>query len=79
MKNFILIIIVFLFCYIGFLIKDKYKKQKVLLEEIKLFVEYFKANMIVFNNNLVDIIGSYKIIQNNKNALSNKLFQNNEF
>lgn len=78
MKKFIVVFLVLMFCYIGYLIKEKYKNQKIILEEIKNFVEFFRSNIMVLKTSVLDIVYSYKNIQNNKNALSFKMFQNNE-
>lgn len=78
MKNFIIAFVVFCFCCIGYLFKQKFKNQKKCLEQIKDFLEYFKANMSVLKNDVVEIINCYKMIQNNKNAKEFNLFQNNE-
>ena len=78
MKNLVIVFVVLCFCFMGYLIKQKYKNQKEFLMEVKDFLEYFKANMSVLNNSVVEIINSYKIIQNNKNAKCFNLFQNNE-
>lgn len=78
MKNLFIFSIVFVFCYIGYLIKNKYKKQKVYLETIKDFLEYFKSNMFDCKNNIVEIINSYKLLQKNKNAITEDIFENTE-
>ena len=78
MKNLVIVFVVLCFSCIGYLFKQKYKNQKIFLEEIKDFLEYFKANMSVLDSNVIEIINSYKIIQNNKNAKCFNLFQNNE-
>ena len=78
MKNLVIVFVVLCFSSMGYLFKQKYKNQKIFLEEIKDFLEYFKANMSVLDSNVIEIINSYKIIQNNKNAKDFNLFQNNE-
>ena len=78
MKKFILVFIVFCFSYIGYLVKQKFKTQRKFLEQLKDFLEYFKSNVTVLKNDVVEIIHSYKMIQKNKNAKDFDLFQNNE-
>lgn len=78
MKTIIILLVVFMFCYIGYFIKIKYKKQKLYLETIKEFIDYYKTNMFVFRNNIVEIIKSFKIIQKNKNAIGENIFKNSE-
>ena len=78
MKKFVIVFVVFCFCYIGYLVKQKFKNQRNCLEQIKNFLDYFKANMSVLKSDVVEIINDYKFIQNNKNAKEFHLFQNNE-
>ena len=77
MKIIFLILILILFCAIGYLFKEKYKKQKLILEHIDDFLMFYKSKIVISKNNIVEIINEYKIMQNNKNANLQNIFQNN--
>ena len=74
MKIIIIITIILLFGVIGYYQKQRYKKQKEMLLYIKEFVEFYQINVDLYNNNLVEIINKYIIMQNNKNAYFNNIF-----
>ena len=76
MKSIVIVFIVFLFCYIGYLLKLKYKNQKTYLEKVRDFLNYYQSNMVVFKNNIFEIINSYKMEQKNKNAKQVNIFKN---
>lgn len=77
MKFFVLITIFILICLIGYFFKEKYKKQKLFLEMLDNFLMFYKSKIVVSKNNIIDIINEYKIMQNNKNANLQNIFQNN--
>ena len=77
MKIFIMISILLVCSLIGYQVKNKYVLQKEFLNYIKSFVEYYELNVSIFKNNIVEIINNYLIMQNNKNAKFDKLFEKN--
>lgn len=78
MKLFFEILVVFLFGLIGFGVKYKYIAQKEFLLFIKNFVEFLEINILIYKDNIDEIINSYLIQQNNKNAKFVNFFRKND-
>lgn len=78
MKFFVLITIFILICLVGYFFKEKYKRQKLLLEKIDEFLIFYKSKIVVSKSNVIDVINEYKIMQNNKNANLQNIFENND-
>lgn len=76
MKYIILFLILVICGLVGLCVKNKYKKQKEMLEFLSLFMDYLYLNISLYKNNINEIINNYKIQQKNKNAKLIKLFQN---
>lgn len=74
--KYIFLILVFIICgLIGFYFKNKYKNQYKFLLYINKFLDYLELNVMVYKNNLYEIINNYIIHKNNKNSEYNKIFQ----
>lgn len=76
MKYITLFLILIICGLVGLCVKNKYKKQKEMLEFLSVFLDYLYLNISLYKNNINEIINNYKIQQNNKNAKFVKLFQN---
>lgn len=68
MKLILLIVIIFVFGLIGYLVKCKYIDQKEMLIFLEDFIIYLKTNISIYKNNIEEIVNSYKINLNGKNA-----------
>ncbi len=77
MKIVVFVVIIILFGLIGFEIKRKYIEQKNLLFFLRSFIDYLNINILLYKNDISEIINNYLIRQNNKNAKYNHLFQKN--
>ena len=77
MRYFCLIIIFIVCALIGYQIKNRYRQQCVLLNQIDSFIDFLYPNINLYKNNLSDIINNYLILQNNKNAKNYKIFHKN--
>lgn len=77
MRYFLFVIILVTCGVIGYHVKNKYKKQNDMLVYLYDFVEYLHINVLIYKNNISEIINNYLIQQNNKNAKFNNLFQKN--
>lgn len=76
MKYIILFLILIICGLVGLSVKNKYKRQKEMLEFLSMFLDYLYLNISLYKNNINEIINNYKIQQKNKNAKFVKLFQN---
>lgn len=77
MKICLVIIIIVLFGIIGILYKRKLEDEYYFLKYIQDFNNYFSSNVVLFKNNIVEIIDNYIIMQKNKNANFCNLFLKN--
>lgn len=78
MKLFLEILVVILFGLVGFSVKYKYIAQKEFLLFIKNFIEFLEINISICKDNINEIINSYLIQQNNKNAKFVNFFRKND-
>lgn len=77
MRYFFIAVIFFICGLIGFNFKNKYTIQYKFLNYLKLFLDYLSVNILIYKNNLHEIINNYIIQHNNKNADFNKIFKIN--
>lgn len=77
MKILFVIFIIIIFGIFGILYKRKLELEYLFLKYIQSFNNYFSSNVVLFKNNIVDIIDNYKIMQKNKNANFDNLFLKN--
>ena len=68
MKYVLMVLIIFIFGYIGYKKKHNITNQKNIIDDIKDYIVFYDSNISVFKTNLVEINSRYIIQQNNKNA-----------
>ena len=60
---------------VGYLYKKRLKTSLELMVYIDDFIKFLNSNITLFKNNIVEIINNYKIMQKNKNANYDKIFE----
>ena len=75
MKLVLVLIIMSVSFFIGQVYKKKLKSEYDFLIYLKNFSEFLKSNINLFKNNLVEIIDSYILLDENKNAKFMQIFQ----
>lgn len=79
MKILFIILIIIIFGIVGIAYKRKLELEYQFLKYVNDFNNYFSSNIILFKNNIVNIIDSYIIMQKNKNAKFSNLFLKNGY
>ena len=77
MKIILILSIIMCFGFLGYLYKSRLQYELNFLKYVYSFHQFYSSNINLFKNNLVEIINSYIIMQKNKNAEYNQIFQNN--